>query len=447
METRVSSDLEAATALLEADEVVAIPTETVYGLAANATSPQAVEKVFRLKARPASDPLIVHVRDAEAVEELGIAVPLWARRLMSLFWPGPLTLLLPKSERIAPQVSAGLPHLAFRAPAHPLTQELLKRLPFPLAAPSANPFGHTSPTTAEHVRRYFEGQIPLILEGGPCQAGIESTIIGEEKGRFILYRPGAIPREQIEEALGEKLHARPTTSVPKAPGQFTRHYAPKKPLLYGWKTPPIEANASLIFLNPPEDLNHPYLHSLSLNGTLQEAAHTLYATLHQCDQEPTEFILVQQIPSTGLGEALHDRLHRAHARSVFTIRHSNHSWGEFLALLRRYEIGALVDIRKQPYSRYVPHFSQGPLQKSLHEANIAYEWQPLPKKLPSTLSRALQEYLHVVILCAEGEPHRCHRFQLSDQLKQEGFTVLHILPEGGLRLHHAPISLELGEKI
>lgn len=446
METRIGTDLEAAIALLAADEVVAIPTETVYGLAAKATSSEAVEKVFRLKARPFSDPLIVHVRDEEALQELGIPVPLWAQRLMSLFWPGPLTLLLPRSEQIAPQVSAGLPRIAFRAPAHPLTRQLLQKLPFPLAAPSANPFGHTSPTTAEHVKRYFEGQIPLILDGGPCSAGIESTILGEENGRFILYRPGAIPREALEEALGEKLHIRPATTVPVAPGQFPRHYAPKKPLLYGWKNPPQEPNASLVLLSPANGLSHPYLHSLSAAGDLQEAAHNLYATLHACDQEPTEYILVQQIPPTHLGEALHDRLRRASARSLFTIGHSTHSWGEFLALLRRYEIEAIVDIRKQPYSRHVPHFSQGPLQKSLHEAGIAYEWQPLPKKLPNTLNRALQEFLHVAILCAEGEPHRCHRFQLSDQLSQAGFVVLHILPEGGLRLHQAPISLELGEK-
>lgn len=445
METRVSTDLEAAVALLAAGEVVAIPTETVYGLAADATSAQAVEKVFRLKARPASDPLIVHVPHAEAVEELGFEVPLWARRLMSLFWPGPLTILLPKIERIAPQVSAGLPHIALRAPSHPFTRQLLERLSFPLAAPSANPFGHTSPTTAQHVKHYFDGQIPLILDGGPCTAGIESTIIGEEKGRFILYRPGAIPREVLEEALGEKLHLRPT-AAPQAPGQFARHYAPKKPLLYGWKNPPLEAVASVVLLSRSDDLQHPYLHSLSPDGDLQTAARNLYATLHQCDQEPTEYILIQQVPTTGIGEALHDRLRRANARSVFTIGHSTHSWGSFLELLRRYEIGAIIDLRKQPYSRHVPHFSQGPLQKNLHEAGIAYEWQPVTKKLSAALNRALQEHLHVAILCAEGEPHRCHRFQLSDQLVREGFVVLHILPEGGLGLHRAPISLELGEK-
>ncbi|MCS6895811.1 MAG: L-threonylcarbamoyladenylate synthase [Bacteroidia bacterium] len=449
METVLTQTVEKAAELLAQGAVVAIPTETVYGLAANALDPVAVEKIFLLKNRPKADPLIVHISGIDALESLGIAPPLWAERLMRLFWPGPLTILLPKSKIIPDIVTAGLPRVALRAPAHPLMRALLQAVPFPLAAPSANPFGHTSPTTAAHVLAYFQGHIPLVLDGGPCSVGIESTIIGEENGRFILYRPGAIPSEALEEALGHKLLPKSNASSPTAihaPGQFLRHYSPRKPLLYGWRMPPLEPKASIILHTTEESLSHPYLHILSPTGSPQEAAHRLYAALHQADLEPTEYILVQRVSSLeGLREALHDRLRRASVRAIFTIGHSNHSWADFLALLRRYEVEVLVDIRKQPYSKYSPHFSQALMQKALHEAGIAYEWQPNPKRLNFTLARVLSGYQHIALLCAEGEPHRCHRYRLSDELSQQGLVVLHILPEGRLELHRAPISLPLGE--
>ncbi len=249
METIVSTDTRRAAALLQAGEVVAIPTETVYGLAANALDPGAVEKIFRLKGRPHSDPLIVHVANAERVSPLVAEVPLWAEKLMSLFWPGPLTILLPKSPQVPAIVTAGLNTVAMRCPKHPLTQALLELLPFPLAAPSANPFGRVSPTTPAHVLEYFDGQIPFILDGGPCDTGIESTIIGEENGRLVIYRPGAITKETLEEVLdtkiGYRLHAK---DQPQTPGQFPKHYAPKKPLLYGWQDPPLERSASIVLL-------------------------------------------------------------------------------------------------------------------------------------------------------------------------------------------------------
>lgn len=449
METIVGKDVEAVVELLKNGAVVALPTETVYGLAANATDPAAVEKIFALKNRPKADPLIVHVPHVDAVEALVATLPLWAERLMHLFWPGPLTILLPKSERIPDIVTAGLPRVALRSPAHPLFQMVLEKLPFPLAAPSANPFGHTSPTTATHVLSYFNGKIPYILDGGACAVGIESTIIGEENGRFILYRPGAIPREVIEEALGSKLfsktHAYSLSSPAVAPGQYPRHYSPKKPLLYGWRTVPDEARASIVYFSG-EMPTAPHRHILSPTGDPKEAAHNLYAILHQCDMEDTDYILVQQIPNpTGIAEALHDRLRRANARTLFTIGHSTHTWSDFLALLKRYEVQVLIDIRKQPYSKYVPQFSQSLLQKALHEAGIAYEWQPNPKRLVPMVEKLITEYLHIALLCAEGEPHRCHRYRLSDELTQRGFVVLHILPEGRLELHRAPISLALGE--
>lgn len=450
METLVSQDVELAVTLLRRGEVVALPTETVYGLAANALHEAAVEKIFALKNRPKADPLIVHVRDIEALEALEIEPPLWAERLMRLFWPGPLTILLPKSPKVPDVVTAGLPRVALRSPQHPLFQAVLERVEFPIAAPSANPFGATSPTTPAHVLSYFSGQIPLILDGGPCSEGIESTIIGEEGGRFFLYRPGALPREVIEEALGAPLFSKTTahSSGPViAPGQYSRHYSPRKPLLYGWKRLPEEPHASLVYYAPEDfEETHPHRHVLTTTNNPKEAAQKLYAVLHACDKEPTDYILVQQVPlSGGLNEALHDRLRRANTRALFTIGHSTHTWADFLALLKKYEISALIDIRKKPYSKHVPHFSQGLLQKALHEANIAYDWQPNTKNLRQRVEKLLSEHLHVVLLCAEGEPQRCHRYQLSDELSREGLVIFHILPEGKLVLHRAPISLPLGE--
>lgn len=447
METRLTTDISQAATLLQKGAVIAIPTETVYGLAANALEAEAVRKIFELKKRPSSDPLIVHVRGPEALEGIVAGIPDWAYKLMMRFWPGPLTLLLPKGPAIPEEVTAGLPRVAVRAPAHPLTQALLQAVPFPLAAPSANPFGRVSPTTPEHVGEYFAGQIPLILDGGPCAAGIESTIIGEEHGRLVLYRPGALPREVLEEALGEKLYTRThvTSTPPVTPGQFPRHYAPNKPLLYGWRTPPPEKNASIVVFEPVP-FSHPYLHYLPAEEKLADAAAQLYPTLLTCEKEPTHYILVQAVSPHGLGEALHDRLRRASLPHLFTIGHSNHPWAEFQALLQKYEIHAILDLRKQPYSRYVPHFSQGPLQKALHEINIAYEWQPNPNRLLPTVEKLLREYLHVALLCAEGDPNRCHRFSLSDTLTEKGFAIFHILPTGELHLHRAPISLSLEEK-
>lgn len=443
METVISADVAQAAHHLQAGRVVAIPTETVYGLAANALDPHALEQIFLLKNRPLSDPLILHVKGIEGVEALGIEIPLWAHRLMSRFWPGPLTLLLPTSSLIPEIATAGLPRVAVRAPNHPLTQLLLQKLPFPLAAPSANPFGLLSPTTPQHVYAYFSGKIPFILDGGPCTVGVESTILGEENGRFIVYRPGGISRSALEEVLGEKVYIRTHSSpVPTTPGQFPRHYSPRKPLLYGWTNPPLEPTASIVRfgLSPSP---HPY--TRILRGSLQEIAQQLYATLHLCDQDPTEYILVERVPLEGIGEALHDRLKRASARAVFTIGHSNHPWPAFLSLLQRYEINVIIDLRKSPHSRTFPHFSQGPLQKSLYEAGISYEWQPVALRLFATLEKALQEYRHVALLCAEGEPTQCHRYRLSDELTQKEYTVFHILPEGQLQLHRAPLFLELKE--
>ncbi len=441
METVVSSAVDQAAALLSAGQVVAIPTETVYGLAANALDEAAVQKVFQLKQRPLSDPLIVHVRDSEALANLGIEVPYWAVQLMEKFWPGPLTLLVPRSERIPSVVTAGLPRVAVRAPAHPLLQALLEKVPFPLAAPSANPFGRTSPTTPAHVYAYFAGQIPFILDGGPCLHGLESTIVGEEEGRFVLYRPGAVPREALEEVLGERLVVRSSSSVPHSPGQFPRHYAPTKPLLYGWETPPDEPSASLVYFTPPaQPPDHPYLHVLSPSGRFEEAAARLYDTILRCQAEPTDFILVQRLPVTGLGEAVHDRLRRAAAQALFLFNHPL-EWAALAHLLRRYEIQALLDLRRQTMSRRYPHLAQGPLQKWLAEMGIFYEWQPAMNRILSPLQRLRREYAHIALFCADTEAHKCALQELVARLESEGYTLLRVAPEGRLYLHQVSASL------
>ncbi|RMF48069.1 MAG: threonylcarbamoyl-AMP synthase [Bacteroidetes bacterium] len=438
METLVSSDVDRAAALLSAGQVVAIPTETVYGLAANALDEEAVQKVFRLKNRPASDPLILHVRDAHALDKLGIETPYWAVQLMERFWPGPLTLLLPRGPHISPTVTAGLPRVAVRAPAHPLVQTLLQKVSFPLAAPSANPFGRTSPTTPAHVYAYFAGQIPLILDGGPCSYGLESTIIGEEEGRFVLYRPGALPRELLEEVLGERLVLRSSGALPQSPGQFLRHYAPAKPLLYGWKTLPDEPSASLVYFTPPADPpDHPHLHILSPDGRLDRAAMHLYETILRCEAEPTDFILVQRLPTLGLGEALHDRLRRAAAQAFFLFNHPL-EWTTLASLLRRYEIQVLLDVRRHTVSRHYPHLAQGPLQKALAEIGVLYEWQPVLSRLPFTLQRLRREYAHIALFCVEADTHKCISQDLAARLESEGYALFVVEPEGRLYLHQVP---------
>jgi L-threonylcarbamoyladenylate synthase len=447
METIVSTDLRKAADYLRAGEVIAIPTETVYGLAANALDPQAVEKIFRLKGRPFSDPLIVHLANVERVPPLVSALPLWAEKLMNLFWPGPLTIILPKSEQVPDLTTSGLPTVALRCPKHPLTQALLESLPFPLAAPSANPFGRVSPTTPAHVLEYFEGQIPFILDGGPCETGIESTILGEENGRLVIYRPGAITKETLEEVLDTKIGYRlHTKGQPQAPGQFLKHYAPSKPLLYGWQDPPLEPHASIVlFEDETDESEHPYVHTLSPSGTLEEAAQRLYQVLHACEKDPTEYILFQQVPQEGLGLALHDRLRRAHHPSVFTIGHSNHPWELFLDLLRYYEIGAILDLRRKPTSAIAPHFSQAILQKALTKEGILYDWQPVPNRVLFSLEKLMARAPRVALLCAEADPTKCHRYKESDELTEKGFAVFHIYPNYTLRLHKAELSLPFEE--
>ncbi|MBL0046054.1 MAG: threonylcarbamoyl-AMP synthase [Flavobacteriales bacterium] len=308
----IGVDVRKAKQLLEHGFLVAIPTETVYGLAANAFDEAAVLKIFQAKNRPSFDPLIVHVRDREQVDEVASFVPPEAEVLMAKFWPGPLTLVLPKKSQVPDIVTSGLNTVGVRMPAHPLALELLRSLEFPLAAPSANPFGYVSPTTAQHVADQLGDKIPYILDGGPCTVGVESTIIGFEEGQFVLYRAGGVPVESIEGVIGE-LGIAQRKMVPVAPGMIESHYAPRKLLIVGDLVALLREHANkrcaVIAFNKTYDAWK--CETLSLAGDLNEAARNLFAVMRAFDVSDAEVILAEVFPNEGLGRAINDRLRRA----------------------------------------------------------------------------------------------------------------------------------------
>ena len=309
------TDILKAKALLEAGELVAIPTETVYGLAGNALNAEAAARIFTVKNRPQFDPLIVHVPDIAIAENYVTEIPDKARKLANHFWPGPLTLLLKKKPCIPDLVTAGLDTVGIRCPNHTLTQDLLKSLPFPLAAPSANPFGYVSPTLPAHVEEQLGSKIQYILDGGACAVGIESTIVGFDDEQVTIHRMGGISTESIEEIIGEVRLQTHSTSNPRSPGQLKSHYAPGKKLIIGeienlLQEYPAHCSGLLTF---QKDFNSPYQFILSPSGTLEEAAKNLFAALRIFDKMPIDVILAEMVPNVGLGRAINDRLVRAAA--------------------------------------------------------------------------------------------------------------------------------------
>jgi L-threonylcarbamoyladenylate synthase len=306
-------DINKAKELLQSGQLVAIPTETVYGLAANALDAEAVTRIFHAKNRPRFDPLIIHVSSLKNVDLYAQSIPQKAITLADAFWPGPLTLLLPKRSVIPDLVTAGLTTVGIRCPDHPLTHRLLATLDFPLAAPSANPFGYVSPTTPQHVADQLGEKIPYILDGGPCEIGIESTIIGFDNGAGIVYRTGGLKIEEIESLIGKVQLQITASSNPKTPGQLHSHYAPRKKVLAGdldkliQEYPPEETG----ILSFQRDYNAPYQRILSPAGDLQEAARNLFSALRALDEAPVDVILTEYVPDTGLGRAINDRLRRA----------------------------------------------------------------------------------------------------------------------------------------
>lgn len=304
--------LERARQVLQRGECVAIPTETVYGLAANAFDPKAVSRIFEIKNRPAFDPLIVHVGRIEDLNQVASRMPPLAEKLADRFWPGPLTLVLPKQNRIPDLVTAGLDTVGVRMPAHPLTLELLRNIDFPLAAPSANPFGYVSPTSAQHVRDQLGDKIEYILDGGPCVVGIESTIVSFSGDKAKVLRLGGISLEDIESVTGPIEVATQSTSNPAAPGMLVSHYSPGKPVYVGDLDQLIREHQSEKFcvLAFRDTRNHPGF-ALSASGDLSEAAQRLFAMLRKLDAADCDIVLAEKLPSQGLGRAINDRLSRA----------------------------------------------------------------------------------------------------------------------------------------
>lgn len=296
--------------------VVAIPTETVYGLAGNALDANRVAEIFKVKNRPFFDPLIIHVSSFDRLNDLITDFPKPLNMLADAFWPGPLTLLLPRSQKVPDLTCSGLPDAAFRIPSHPLTLELLSKLDFPLAAPSANPFGYVSPTTANHVNDQLGDQIPYILDGGPCSVGLESTIVGMLNGKPTIFRLGGLSVEAIEAVIGQVSVQVNQSSDPRAPGMLKSHYAPGKPLNTGNLDALLdkfkrENPLLLVFHEFRSDYPVELQMRLSEDGTDISAASRLFDILRKADVHPAKRILAEFAPEFGLGKAINDRLKRA----------------------------------------------------------------------------------------------------------------------------------------
>lgn len=315
--TQISSDISKAIELLNKEDVVAIPTETVYGLAGNIYSEKAIRKIFQVKQRPLFNPLIVHIPSIDQLEKIAREFPVKAQKLAEAFWPGSLTLILPKRLNIPEIVTGGKDTVGVRIPNHPVTLSLLKQLSFPLAAPSANPYNRISPTSSDHVKAYFENTLSMVLEGGECKNGIESTIIGFENNEAILYRLGGISVEDIEKIIGKIQIRNKSDTTPNAPGMLAKHYAPKtKMFLLDDLDKFIENNKSkkIGILKFKENLNTAsveHIEILSKSGDLKEAASKLYSTLHKLDSLNLDLIVAERFPDVGLGKSINDRLGRA----------------------------------------------------------------------------------------------------------------------------------------
>jgi L-threonylcarbamoyladenylate synthase len=284
--------------------LVAIPTETVYGLAANALDDRAVARVFAAKSRPRFNPLIVHIADAAAAKALAQFTPA-AERLAEAFWPGPLTLVLARRPDcpVSLLASAGLDSIALRAPSHPVAQAVLKAVGVPVAAPSANASGRISPTTAQHVKDDLGGAVDFILDAGPCPIGLESTVVDARGTPVRMLRPGAVSREQLEAVLGQQVAIAAGGKI-ESPGRLERHYAPATPLRLDAERPG-SGEVMIGFAETKGDF------TLSETGDLTEAAANLYALLRLADAQAAKGIAVAPIPDKGLGAAINDRLRRA----------------------------------------------------------------------------------------------------------------------------------------
>ncbi len=319
MQTHTGNDITVARQHLLNGELVAIPTETVYGLAANALDEKAVIKIFEVKNRPTFNPLIIHCASWQQAQQFVKNVPVKAIYLAERFTPGPLTFLLDKQPVIPDLVTAGSPKVAVRIPVHPMAQALLQCLEFPLAAPSANPFGYISPTSAQHVLQNLSGKIPYVLDGGQADVGVESTIIGfDEANSVVVHRLGGISIEDIEAVLQEKvlLPEKQYSHNPITPGQLKSHYAPSRPLFVGdveslRKDSTGKKLAVISFIKRYSGVADENQFILSPSGLISEAATNLFAVLRAIDQLDFDLIIAEKFPVEGLGRAINDRLQRA----------------------------------------------------------------------------------------------------------------------------------------
>ncbi len=303
-----------AVALLREGQVIGLPTETVYGLAGDGMNPAALARIFEVKQRPLFDPLILHFADAAGAFDLASQIPTAARELAQRFWPGPLTLVLRKRDVVPDLATSGLPEVALRVPAHPVAQALLRAFGGPLAAPSANRFGRISPTDAQAVRADLGEAVPLILDGGPCTVGLESTVLLISEHQPLLLRAGGIPLEEIEALIGPVRHATPVDEKPQAPGQLKHHYAPRKPLklVSGAGEIPAQAEVGCLAFGPAIPGFAGVVENLSPGGNLREAAANFFRALRTLDEDArVSVIYAMALPKQGLGLAINERLERA----------------------------------------------------------------------------------------------------------------------------------------
>jgi L-threonylcarbamoyladenylate synthase len=334
MTVAIGTDIARAASLIREGGLVAFATETVYGLGANAYDVRAVGRIFEAKDRPTFDPLIVHVGNRAWVESVAATVTPLAQRLIDAFWPGPLTLVLPKTDRIPDLATAGLPTVGVRMPSHPSAVELLRQANVPIAAPSANRFGHVSPTRAEHVAEHLGDRIDYILDGGPCTVGVESTILDVTGAEAVLLRPGGLPLEAIEAQIGpvRLIEAMSAANEPQpSPGRLLRHYATRTALVISdaEESPPSIARVGLLTLAAKSDDEHyAAIETLSPAGDLAEAAANLFAAMRRLDARGLDLIVVRFVPEVGLGRAINDRLRRAAHRTTAAFPPSPRGPGE-----------------------------------------------------------------------------------------------------------------------
>ncbi len=314
--TKIGKDIALAKQLLETSQLVAIPTETVYGLAANGLNPEAVARIFEAKNRPNFNPLILHVADVAHAKALTREFPAKAQQLAEVFWPGPLTIVLPRHGSVPDIVTGGLDTVAIRIPAHSLTLELLRSINFPLAAPSANPSGYISPTQALHVAEQLGEKVAYILDGGPAAVGVESTIVMVKGDKVYLLRLGGVSEETLRTVVGDIIVTTDAQDKPLAPGMMLNHYAPGKPVLLGnlreLQAKHFKENIGVLaYMEPLAEVPEEQQRILAPSGDLAEAAANVFAYLRELDKLDIDLIIAEPVPDTGIGRAVNDRLRRA----------------------------------------------------------------------------------------------------------------------------------------